>query len=43
MFLFYGTISDSPFIIDDFKIEASTMGNELNKDNSVFIDLGGSL
>jgi hypothetical protein len=43
MFMLYGTITDSTFILDDFKIESSTMGDAPNKDNSVFIDLGGSL
>ena len=43
MFLLYGTVSDSPFIVDDFTISGSTMGDNPNKDNSVFIHFGGPL
>ena len=44
MFMLYGTVTDTTFLLDDFQIfNSSTMGDSTNKDNSVFIDLGGPL
>ena len=41
MFLLDGTVSDTPFILDDFKITSSSIGDSPNKDKSVFIQVKG--
>jgi hypothetical protein len=43
MFLLEGTVSDTPFILDDFKISSSTIGDIANVDKSVFIEIASPL